>query len=410
MLKFKKIAGFTLIELIVVIVVIGILATIAIVSYNGVTSQARQTSLQSDAKNDSVLLENYRSHSHTYPQNPADANGGNSLPASDGNTISYKVSSVGRAYCVAASNNGVSFRKLSTSDKIESGNCDAVNLEPCSNLAGFVLVPGNGYFNTSDFCVMKYEAKIAGNDNGNTTYSASMVPESRTSGTPWVGISQSQAAASAAKVAGCTDCHIMTEAEWMTLMANILSVPSNWSSGVVGSGYLYQGHVNNSPANSLAAGSDSQPTFGITGGTGSVSGTNSQRTFTLSNGNVVWDIIGNVREWTNLTGDSSLLPAGYGDLRTITDWGGLTFPTVGPLNSIAALSDAMNPNFASATNWIADNGMGRFFGYSGSSIDGSVRGGDWASTSDAGAFYIDLSNSASLQVASIGFRVAASAD
>ena len=40
-------------------------------------------------------------------------------------------------------------------------------------------------------------------------------------------------------------------AEWMTLAANVLSVPSNWSGGSVGSGYIYSGHNDNDPPNPI---------------------------------------------------------------------------------------------------------------------------------------------------------------
>lgn len=43
--------GFTIVELLVVIVVIGILAAIAIVSYSGVQNRAYDTSVQSDLRN-----------------------------------------------------------------------------------------------------------------------------------------------------------------------------------------------------------------------------------------------------------------------------------------------------------------------------------------------------------------------
>ena len=45
------------------------------------------------------------------------------------------------------------------------------------------------------FHIMKYEAKIQGNNDGNQTYSSSFVPESRAAGTPWVNISQTNAIA-----------------------------------------------------------------------------------------------------------------------------------------------------------------------------------------------------------------------
>ena len=42
--------GFTIVELLIVIVVIAILASISIVAYNGVQQRARTTALQSDVR------------------------------------------------------------------------------------------------------------------------------------------------------------------------------------------------------------------------------------------------------------------------------------------------------------------------------------------------------------------------
>jgi prepilin-type N-terminal cleavage/methylation domain-containing protein len=52
--------GFTIVELIVIIVVIGILAGIGIVSYNGAQSRAHDVSVQSDLESIAGELEAYR--------------------------------------------------------------------------------------------------------------------------------------------------------------------------------------------------------------------------------------------------------------------------------------------------------------------------------------------------------------
>ncbi len=63
----KSVRGFTIVELLIVIVVIAILAAITIVAYNGIQSRARDTQRASDI---SVLLkglENYRTINGAYP-------------------------------------------------------------------------------------------------------------------------------------------------------------------------------------------------------------------------------------------------------------------------------------------------------------------------------------------------------
>jgi prepilin-type N-terminal cleavage/methylation domain-containing protein len=63
----QKRAGFTIVELLIVIVVIGILAAIAIVAYNGVQSRAKQAKIQSDLSNVQKLVESYYAINGTYP-------------------------------------------------------------------------------------------------------------------------------------------------------------------------------------------------------------------------------------------------------------------------------------------------------------------------------------------------------
>jgi uncharacterized protein (TIGR02145 family)/prepilin-type N-terminal cleavage/methylation domain-containing protein len=73
--------GFTIVELLVVIVVIGILAAISIVAYTGITSKAITASLQSDLSNGSKKLKMYYVEYGRYPEmgNP-DPNSGMICP------------------------------------------------------------------------------------------------------------------------------------------------------------------------------------------------------------------------------------------------------------------------------------------------------------------------------------------
>jgi general secretion pathway protein G len=67
----KTISGFTIVELLIVIVVIGILAAISIVAYNGVQNRAADTSVQSDLRNIAKQLEvgKVDSPTESYPTN-----------------------------------------------------------------------------------------------------------------------------------------------------------------------------------------------------------------------------------------------------------------------------------------------------------------------------------------------------
>ena len=57
MFKIKSSRGFTIVELLVVIVVIGILAAISVVSYTGIANRANQAVINSDLTNAAKKLE-----------------------------------------------------------------------------------------------------------------------------------------------------------------------------------------------------------------------------------------------------------------------------------------------------------------------------------------------------------------
>ena len=64
---YRKNSGFTIVELLIVIVVIGILAAITVVAYNGLSARAKATSVQSDLDNNSKLLKLYSVDYGSYP-------------------------------------------------------------------------------------------------------------------------------------------------------------------------------------------------------------------------------------------------------------------------------------------------------------------------------------------------------
>lgn len=65
-LKSKQ-SGFTIVELLIVIVVIGILATLVIVTFSGVQQKARDTKRETDVKALASQLEVYYANNGSYP-------------------------------------------------------------------------------------------------------------------------------------------------------------------------------------------------------------------------------------------------------------------------------------------------------------------------------------------------------
>ncbi len=112
--------GFTIIELLIVIVIIAILVAIVTVSYNGITRQAKIASLKSDLKNASTQIELTNAKSGSYPTSEAAIDGG--LKASPNNTLSYAGSE--SAFCVTATNSQANLTFSITQDgTISEGAC-----------------------------------------------------------------------------------------------------------------------------------------------------------------------------------------------------------------------------------------------------------------------------------------------
>ena len=70
-LKQTKSRGFTIVELLIVIVVIAILAAITIVAYNGIQNRAKQSAAQSLANSVVKKTEAYNTIQSSYPANKA---------------------------------------------------------------------------------------------------------------------------------------------------------------------------------------------------------------------------------------------------------------------------------------------------------------------------------------------------
>lgn len=111
-------SGFTIVELLIVVVVIAILAGVTLVLYNGITQDARIAVLTSDLRNARTQLELDRIEDGSYPEN------GDHLKRSEGTVLEY--SRVGDGYCVTASStsSGTAFFLDQSSATIVEGTCE----------------------------------------------------------------------------------------------------------------------------------------------------------------------------------------------------------------------------------------------------------------------------------------------
>jgi formylglycine-generating enzyme required for sulfatase activity len=277
---------------------------------------------------------------------------------------------------------------------------------------GYILVPADSSFTRESFCVMKYEAKKDG---------ATGQAVSTATGTPWVSVSWYEAMSACKRVGG----HLVNEGEWMTIARNIEATAINDIDSAAGI-QLATGHSDNSPASALAAVADpslasctltvalsdasnnscalrgpgtyagNSTDYGYSGtGNGystaySAGGANKSqmRTHVLSNGNAIWDLAGNVWEWTDAQCDTtSWYTTGWVEWNNanVTDWEKLV---AGPSGSLTS-----------------SNGAGQYYGCSASG-NALLRGGPWSAGTSAGVFAAGLSSGPSNVGSAVGFRCA----
>ena len=244
---------------------------------------------------------------------------------------------------------------------------------------------------------MKYEAKTGSSTVPATTQAA---------GPPVVNIFQLDAIAACSQNIndeGNRTYGLINNNEWMTIARNIEAQSSNWRDGIIGSadasgGGLWRGHSDSDPPNALAASTDDNPYFNTND-----SGTSRERrTHTLSNGEIIWDLSGNVWEWTNDTILGKDHPTGSstgfnwrqyntGLGNSITNFGTLSRDLVGPSNN----------------NWGSTQNMGQIYSDGTSNNNTTfafLRGGFWTNADVAGVFTLFLPISPASTASWLGFR------
>lgn len=302
----------------------------------------------------------------------------------------------------------------------EKGN--NLSLAPIVFPDNWIKVPGSGTYGTPDFWVMKYEAKCAAAsspaigltspDTGYQTYANNTTPctaansryvASIASGYPIANISHDTAKSYCQGLGA----RLMTNQEWMTIARNAEQVSSNWSGSSPGSGYLYSGHNDNTPANALQASTnDADGYYGTNNSSG-----NQRRTLTLSNGSVIWDIPGNV--WEHVMRDSAdtqttmSLPACS---NSYAGWQWCQYGTALTPYISSWTSDVPQLQAApSDPNWNSSQGVGQVYTYGTGGNQGTtvfLRGGSRYYGAYAGAFTLYLNWGAGGTYNDVGFRCA----
>ena len=116
--------GFTIVELLIVIVVIAILAAITLIAFNGVQQRATESGIKSNLSNAAKQLEIDKVTDNRYPATLNDANGGRGLSSSQSSTtFQYTATTDGSSYCLSGVKTPSAFNISSGSNVISDGVC-----------------------------------------------------------------------------------------------------------------------------------------------------------------------------------------------------------------------------------------------------------------------------------------------
>lgn len=112
--------GFTIVELLIVVVVIAILAAITIVAYNGIQNRAKSSAAQTAASQAAKKVATYAvTNSDNYPAT-LDAAG---IVTTGSTTYDYFIDSTARKYCVSSTASAISFAQTQASGSGVNGKC-----------------------------------------------------------------------------------------------------------------------------------------------------------------------------------------------------------------------------------------------------------------------------------------------
>lgn len=115
--------GFTIVELLIVVVVIAILAAITVVAYNGISTRAKETVLKQDVQSAAKQLEVAKTSTGAYPVDTS------SLKKSTDTTFTYTRTDT--TFCLSATSSGLAGKTFYVSENllIQEGTCPPLYLQ-----------------------------------------------------------------------------------------------------------------------------------------------------------------------------------------------------------------------------------------------------------------------------------------
>lgn len=116
-MKIRAQPGFTVVELVIIIVVIAILTTITVVSYRAGMGRLTEDTMKSDLQGTATAVNDHKNFNNGYPDTLPDS----SKVQSDGNTVTYQKRELG--YCIEVTSTGSSKRFYKTESGEGEGSC-----------------------------------------------------------------------------------------------------------------------------------------------------------------------------------------------------------------------------------------------------------------------------------------------
>jgi len=171
--------GFTIVELLIVVVVIAILAAITIVAYNGIQQRARTSAAQSELSSAIKKLEAYRYNGISNERYPADLATAD-VKSSNNVTFNYYPNVTSNAYCLEAVSGTLTYVTTSLTKSSDTGTCSVTN-----GLVGWWKLNGNtaDSAGTNNATAVGSAPTTGQNQQANTAYSFNGSNQHMTSGT-----------------------------------------------------------------------------------------------------------------------------------------------------------------------------------------------------------------------------------